>query len=240
VGKVSVFPLGLTRAILFSTLITIQKQFEVKKMTDIMKKIGEIRLVPVVKIENVKDAVPLAKALVAGGLPVAEVTFRTDAAEEAIRSISHEVPEVVLGAGTVLTIDQVKRAWNAGAGFMVSPGFNPKVVDYCVKKNIPITPGVNSPTQVEMGLERGLTLLKFFPAEASGGLAMLNALGAPYGSVQYIPTGGIGPKNLKDYLANKFVFAVGGSWMVKADMISGGKFDEIATLSREAVDLVKS
>ncbi len=204
-------------------------------MNDVLTKIGELGLVPVVKIEDAKDAVPLGKALLAGGLPVAEITFRTAAAEEAISRLHAELPEVFLGAGTVLSVEQAQKAVNAGASFIVSPGFNPKVVQYCVENNIPITPGMNSPTQIEMALELGLEVLKFFPAEASGGLKMLKAMSAPYGAIQFIPTGGINQNNVNSYLAFNKVLACGGSWMVKADLISSGQFDEITRLTKEAM-----
>ena len=159
-------------------------------MNDILQRIGELGIVPVVKLDKASDALPLGKALLEGELPIAEVTFRTDAAEESIRIMSRELPELLVGAGTVLTSDQVKKAVDAGAKFIVTPGFNPSVVDYCVEHNIPITPGINSPSQIEMALERGLDVVKFFPAEQSGGLPMLKAMSAPYGSVRFIPTGG--------------------------------------------------
>ncbi|HOV62616.1 MAG TPA: bifunctional 4-hydroxy-2-oxoglutarate aldolase/2-dehydro-3-deoxy-phosphogluconate aldolase [Spirochaetia bacterium] len=209
-------------------------------MDDVFAKIKETKLVPVVKINDAKDAIPLGKALIAGGLPVAEITFRTDAAEESIRKLAAEVPGLLVGAGTVLTTDQVDRAIQAGARFIVSPGFNPRIVDYCIAKKIPVIPGINSPSQVEMGLERGLTILKFFPAEASGGIQMLKALAGPYVGVKYIPTGGISADNLVEYLKLSCVFACGGSWMVKDELISSGRFDEITRLTAEAVRRVKS
>lgn len=209
-------------------------------MHELLKKIGELKIIPVIKIDKAEDAVPLGKALVAGGLPVAEVTFRTDAAEESIKRLTRELPALLVGAGTVLTVEQIKKAAGAGAKFIVTPGFNPKVVDYCVKHKIPIVPGINNPTGIEMALERGIDVVKFFPAEASGGLKMLDAMAAPYGAVMFMPTGGIDAKNLKTYLANKKVLACGGSWMVKGELISSGKFDEIEKLVKEAVDLVKS
>ncbi len=209
-------------------------------MHELLKKIGELKIIPVIKIDKAEDAVPLGKALVAGGLPVAEVTFRTDAAEESIKRLTKELPVLLVGAGTVLTVEQIKKAVGAGAKFIVTPGFNPKVVDYCVKHKIPIVPGINNPTGIEMALERGIDVVKFFPAEASGGLKMLDAMAAPYGSVMFMPTGGIDAKNLKTYLANKKVLACGGSWMVKGELISSGKFDEIEKLVKEAVELVKS
>ena len=204
-------------------------------MHEILEKIGEFGLVPVVKLERAEDALLLGKALIEGDLPVAEITFRTAAAEEAIRLLTGELPELLVGAGTVLSVDQVKKAVSAGARFIVSPGFNPKVVDYCVKNSIPVTPGINSPTQIEMALDRGLEVVKFFPAEASGGLALLKAMAAPYSGIQFIPTGGIDRNNLMAYLSNSRVHACGGSWMVKADLIASGSFDEITRITRDAV-----
>lgn len=209
-------------------------------MKAILEKIGALKLVPVVKIEKASDAVSLGEALMAGGLPVAEITFRTDAAEAAIANLSQHLPDMLIGAGTVLTIENVKKAVGAGAKFMVAPGFNPKVVDYCLENGILIVPGVNSPTQIEQGLERGLHVLKFFPAEASGGLKLLKAMAEPYGGVNFMPTGGIDAGNLREYLAFKRVVACGGSWFVKANLISEGRFDEIARLTREAVNLIHS
>jgi 2-dehydro-3-deoxyphosphogluconate aldolase/(4S)-4-hydroxy-2-oxoglutarate aldolase len=205
---------------------------------DVLEKIGELGLVPVVKIESADDALFLGKALIDGDLPVAEITFRTAAAQEAIRILTQELPELLVGAGTVLTVDQAKKAVSAGARFIVSPGFNSKVVDHCVENGIPVTPGINSPTQIEMALERGLEVVKFFPAEASGGLALLKAMAAPYSRIQFIPTGGIDQNNLAAYLSNSRVHACGGSWMVKADLISSGRFDEITRLTREAVSTI--
>jgi 2-dehydro-3-deoxyphosphogluconate aldolase / (4S)-4-hydroxy-2-oxoglutarate aldolase len=204
----------------------------------ILTKLGELRLIPVVKIENAEDAIPLGEALLEAGLGVAEITFRTDAAEEAIGRMSKALPELLVGAGTVLKIIQVQKAVDAGARFIVAPGFNPRIVSFCVENGYPITPGVNSPTNIEQALEYDLEVLKFFPAEASGGLAMLKAMAAPYGGVRFIPTGGISAGNVRDYLANPSVFACGGSWMVKADLIKEGKFDEITRLCREAATLV--
>jgi 2-dehydro-3-deoxyphosphogluconate aldolase/(4S)-4-hydroxy-2-oxoglutarate aldolase len=208
-------------------------------MNDMDKLIGELKVVPVVRLDRVDDAVPLGRALNDGGLPVAEITFRTDAAEEAIRRLTGEMPDLLVGAGTVLTIDQVRRATAAGAQFIVSPGFNPRVVDFCVGEGIPIYPGINNPMGVEAALDRGLTILKFFPAEASGGVAMLKAMAAPYVGVRYIPTGGVGLGNMKSYLSQSFVHAIGGSWLVKGDLISGGRFDEITRLTAEAVAAAK-
>jgi len=207
-------------------------------MNKTLEKIGELGLVPVVKIEKAEDALPLGKALLDGGLPIAEITFRTSAAEESIKVLNKELPDLLIGAGTVLTVEQVKKATSAGAQFIVSPGFNPKVVDYCVENNIPITPGLNNPTQIEMALERGIQVVKFFPAEASGGLPLLTSMSAPYSGIKFIPTGGVNPNNLTAYLANQKVHACGGSWMVKPDLISSGNFTEITRLTREAIALM--
>ena len=204
-------------------------------MENVLQRIGELGIVPVVKLDRAEDAVPLGQALIEGELPVAEVTFRTAAAEKSIRNLTENLPDLLVGAGTVLTRDQVKQAVSAGAKFIVTPGFNPSVVDYCIENSIPVTPGVNSPSQIEMALERGLDVVKFFPAEQSGGLPMLKAMSAPYGAVRFIPTGGIDPDNMVAYLAFPKVFAVGGSWMVKPELVTAGKFSEITRLAREAV-----
>ncbi|MFP4152981.1 MAG: bifunctional 4-hydroxy-2-oxoglutarate aldolase/2-dehydro-3-deoxy-phosphogluconate aldolase [Alkalispirochaeta sp.] len=196
-------------------------------------------IVPVIKLDTPDQAIPLTTALAEGGIPIAEITFRTDAAEESIRRVAAELPEILVGAGTVLTVDQVKRAADAGAQFIVTPGFNPKVVTFCIDHSIPVTPGVNSPTTVEQALESGLTLLKFFPAEASGGIAMLKALAGPYGHVSFVPTGGVGPKNLAEYLALRNVAAIGGSWIVPSDAIAAGDFAVVTRLSRDAIAQVK-
>jgi len=203
-------------------------------------KLEEIAVIPVIKLENSDHAAPLAEALAKAGLPAAEVTFRTEAASRSIEIISHQFPDVLTGAGTVLTIDQVKSAVDSGARFVVSPGFNPRVVDYCVDRGIPVFPGVNNPSGVEAALERGLDVLKFFPAEASGGVAMINAMSAPYGKVRFMATGGINASNLLTYLESPYVAACGGSWMVQGEMIKNGNFDEIERLSAEAVSLVRN
>lgn len=206
-------------------------------MHEAMKRVGEIGIVPVVKIEKAADAVPLGRALIAGDLPVAEITFRTAAAEDAIKAMTRELPDLLVGAGTVLTVDQVNRAVAAGAKFIVAPGFNPKVVDYCIGKGIPVTPGISSPTEIEMGVERGLEVLKVFPAGAIGGLDFLKAIAGPFSGVQFMPTGGVDTTNLKDYLSYNRVFAVGGTWIAKEATISAGRFDEITKLAHEAVML---
>lgn len=205
----------------------------------IASRLEELAIIPVIKLDNPDYAEPLTEALVKAGLPAAEVTFRTGAAARSIEIISRKFPEVLTGAGTVLTIDQVKQAVDSGAKFIVSPGFNPRVVDYCVDKGFPVYPGVNNPTGIEAAMERGLDVLKFFPSEASGGVKMVNALSAPYGKVRFMATGGINASNLISYLDSPYVNACGGSWMVKGDLINAGKFDEIEKLSTEAVNLVK-
>jgi 2-dehydro-3-deoxyphosphogluconate aldolase/(4S)-4-hydroxy-2-oxoglutarate aldolase len=205
-----------------------------EKLDPVLQKIFEYGIVPVIKLDAPDDALPLANALEAGGLPVAEVTFRTAAAEESIRAIAREKPGVLLGAGTVLTTEQADKAVAAGAKFIVSPGFNPTVVRHCVERGIPITPGVSSPSQVEQGLELGLSVLKFFPAEQSGGIGMLKAFSGPYGNVKFIPTGGIGIKNMREYLSLGNVLAVGGSWMASSDLLNAKKFDAVTDLCREA------
>ena len=176
-------------------------------------------VVPVVVLDDAEDAAPLAEALVKGGLPCAEVTFRTEAAEESIRIMSEKYPEMLVGAGTVLTTEQVDRAVATGAKFIVSPGFDPEIVDYCMEKNIPVFPGCVSPSEVAQAVKRGLKVVKFFPAEQAGGLAMLKAMAAPYTMLKFMPTGGINTKNLKEYLGFSKILCCGGSWMVKGDMI---------------------
>ncbi len=206
-------------------------------MHEVFKRLAEYGVVPVVKIDKAEDAPKLARALAAGDLPVAEITFRTAAAEESIRSISRELPEVLLGAGTVLSVEQAKKALAAGAKFIVAPGFNPKVVDYVLGQGVPIIPGVSSPSEIEQALERGLEVLKFFPAGATGGLDYIKAVVGPYGGALFIPTGGVDPVNMKDYLAHRNIFAIGGTWIAKDTMIASGKFDEITKLASEAVTL---
>lgn len=204
------------------------------------EKIREFGVVPVVVLNRSEDALPLAEALIKGGLPCAEVTFRTDAAEESIRLMSQKYPDMLVGAGTVLTIEQVDRAVSAGAKFIVCPGFDPEIVDYCIEKNIPVFPGCITPSEVAQAVKRGLKVVKFFPAEQAGGVAMIKAMGAPYGMVKFMPTGGISAKNLSEYLSCNNILCCGGSWMVKGDLITEGNFDKITELTREAIELVKS
>jgi 2-dehydro-3-deoxyphosphogluconate aldolase/(4S)-4-hydroxy-2-oxoglutarate aldolase len=207
-------------------------------MNETLEKIGELGIIPVVKIEKAEDALPLGRALIDGDLPIAEITFRTSAAEESIKTLTRELPNLLVGAGTVLTIEQAKKAVSAGAKFIVSPGFNPRVVDYCIENSIPITPGINNPTQIEMALERGIEVVKYFPAEASGGLPLLKSMSAPYIGIKFIPTGGINQNNLCFYLSANKVLACGGSWMVKPELISSGNFGDITRLTKEAISIM--
>jgi len=208
--------------------MTIEERFE------------DFGVVPVVVLDDVKDALPLAKALTEGGLPCAEVTFRTEAAEESIKVMAEAYPDMVVGAGTVLTIEQVDAAVKAGAKFIVSPGFDPEIVDYCLEKEIPIFPGCVTPSEVAQAVKRGLKVVKFFPAEPAGGVAMIKAMAAPYNQLRFMPTGGIGTQNLKDYLEFNKIICCGGSWMVKADLIKNGEFEKICKLTKEAKELAKS
>lgn len=207
--------------------------------TDMQTQITELGVVPVVVLENADDAAPLAKALVEGGLPCAEVTFRTAAAEESIRRMTEAYPEMLVGAGTVLTVEQVDRAVAAGAKFIVSPGFDPEIVDYCLGKDIPVFPGCITPSEVAQAVKRGMKVVKFFPAAQFGGVATIKALAAPYVGLKFMPTGGISTKNLKEYLECKSIIACGGSWMVKGDLIKAGEFDKIKEMTAEAVALAK-
>lgn len=201
-------------------------------MMTLEQRLQQIKIVPVIAINDAAHAVPLAKVLVENGLPCAEVTFRTDAAQESIRLMRDAYPELLIGAGTVLTTQQVDQAISAGADFIVSPGLNPTTLKYCQQRGIAIVPGVNNPSLVEQAMELGLKTLKFFPAEPSGGVAMLKALSAVY-PVQFMPTGGVNPRNVADYLAIPSVVACGGTWMVPSDLMDSGNWDEIARLVRE-------
>ena len=207
-------------------------------MNDILRQIGDYGIVPVIKIEDAAKAVPLAKALANGGLPLAEVTFRTAAAADAIRNIATEMPEMLVGAGTVLTTEQVDKAIEAGAKFIVSPGFNPKIVKYCIEKGVPVCPGCATCGEMEQAMELGLDVVKFFPAEAIGGLNVIKSVSAPYANLKFMPTGGISEKNINDYLSFGKILACGGSWMVKDALIKEGKFDEIEKLTKNAVALM--
>lgn len=209
-------------------------------MKTIAEQMAEMLVVPVVVLNDAKDAKKLADALVEGGLPCAEVTFRTEAAEESIRIMAEKYPDMLVGAGTVLTREQVDRAVAAGAKFIVSPGFDPEIVDYCMEKEIPIFPGVVTPSEAAQAVRRGLEVVKFFPAEQYGGVPAIKALAAPYTMLRFMPTGGVNVNNLEDYLSCDKIICCGGSWMVKGDMIEAGAFDQIRQLTKEAVDLARS
>ncbi len=207
-------------------------------MNAVLTQLGQMKLIPVVAIQDAADAEPLAEALVAGGLACAEVTFRTAAAPDAIRAMADR-GDMRVGAGTVLNVDQAKQAVDCGATFLVAPGTNPPVVRWAVDNGVPITPGVATPTDVDLAMSFGLDVLKFFPANVYGGAKAVKAIGAPYGMIKFIPTGGVGPDNLADYLAMPNVLACGGSWMVKSDLIAGKQFDRITQLTAEAVAIAQ-
>lgn len=206
---------------------------------EIVERLSKFGIVPVIVINDTKDALPLAKALIDGDLPCAEITFRTAAAEESIRIISKAYPEMLVGAGTVLSIEQVKKAVNAGAKFIVAPGFDPELVDYCIKENIPVFPGCLTPSELTQAVKRNLEVVKFFPAETFGGLKAIKAVSAPFGSLKFMPTGGLNATNVVDYLLEKKIFACGGTWIAKKELIEAGEFDTIAKLAKEASDIVK-
>ena len=209
-------------------------------MSDINQKISEIGVVPVIKLNNPeRDAANLAKALCEGGVPVAEVTFRAAGADIAIRLMREACPEMLVGAGTVLTTEQVDKAISAGAQFVVTPGFDPELVAYCQSKDLPIYPGCTTPTDYHAALKFGLKVLKFFPAEQSGGLAKIKAMSAPFPMFKVMPTGGISLKNLKNYLSCPVICACGGSYMVTADLIDNNKWEEITELCKKSVEIVK-
>ncbi len=208
-------------------------------MNEMMQQFKKIGIIPVVVLNDVKDALPLGECLMKGGLPCAEVTFRTAAAEESIRRMAKAYPDMLVGAGTVLTTEQADRAIDAGAKFIVSPGFNPKVTEYVLKKGIPMCPGTCTPSEMEAAMELGLDVVKFFPAEPSGGLKMIKAVAAAYVNLNFMPTGGISASNVRDYLAYDRIVAAGGSWMVSGSLVKEGKFDQILTLVKEAADIVK-
>lgn len=206
----------------------------------IYDEIAKLKIVPVVALDDEKDAIALADALIEGGLPVAEITFRTAAAEGSIRAIAQARPEMLVGAGTITNMDQAKRAVAAGAKFLVTPGFSNEITAYAVEQNVPIFPGVCTPTEIMMTLKYNLPVVKFFPAAQYGGLATIKALNGPFPALKFMPTGGISAANVKEYLAYPNIVACGGSWMVKKDLITAGKFDEIRRLAAEAVTLANS
>jgi len=206
---------------------------------DLEERFYKIGVIPVIALDDAKDAAPLGDALMKGGLPAAEVTFRTAAAVDTIKTLKKEFPDMLVGAGTVLTTEQADRAIDAGAEFIVAPGLNPKVVKHVLDKGYPMSPGIATATEIEAALDLGLTFVKFFPAEANGGLPMIKALAGPYTNVKYMPTGGVSAKNLADYLAYDKIVCCGGTWMVKKDLVAAGNFAEIEKMSKEAADIVK-
>ena len=208
-------------------------------ITTLSERLRTIKIVPVIALDNAADAVPLGAALRKSGIPVAEITFRSPAAAEAIRRLRDADPDILIAAGTVLNAAQAKAAQQAGADFIVSPGFNPNTVKACQDIDIPITPGINNPTAIEAALEYGIDTVKYFPAEASGGIPMLKALLAPYAMLKIMPTGGINAKNIRDYLAIKNVIACGGSWMVEKSLLAAQNWAEVERLGKEAVALVQ-
>ncbi|MEZ8094256.1 bifunctional 4-hydroxy-2-oxoglutarate aldolase/2-dehydro-3-deoxy-phosphogluconate aldolase [Photobacterium swingsii] len=203
-------------------------------MTTLNEQLANLKVIPVIAINKAEDAIPLGRALVENGMPCAEITFRTECAADAIRAMRAEFPDMLIGAGTILTNQQVDEAIDAGVDFIVSPGFNPRTVQYCIDKNMPIVPGVNNPSLVEQAMEMGLRTLKFFPAEPSGGVGMLKALSAVY-PVKFMPTGGVSLKNVDEYLSISSVLACGGTWMVPTTLIDEGQWDELGALVRDAV-----
>lgn len=207
-------------------------------MNKVFLKIKQTGIIPVIKLENPDDIIPLSEALLKGGINVAEITFRTSAAEDAIKKLKSINNEMIIGAGTVLTTDNAERAIAAGAEFIVSPGFNPKIVDYCINRNFPIAPGISIPSEIEQALERGLDVVKFFPAEQSGGLPKIKAMSAAYGDIMFIPTGGISADNLSSYISFNKVLACGGTFMVKDSLIKEKQWNTISELSRKAVEIV--
>ena len=209
------------------------------KTDKVFEQFTKVGIIPVVVLNDAKDALPLGKALVEGGLPAAEVTFRTDAAEESIRIMAQNYPDLLVGAGTVLTVDQAKRAVAAGAKFVVAPGFDEEVVQYCLDNDIPVCPGTQTASEMMKALKMGLTRVKFFPAENAGGLKMIKAIGAALTALKFMPTGGINASNVREYLASDKIFCCGGSWMVKGDLIKAGEFEKITALVKEAADIVK-
>ena len=206
---------------------------------DVLERVKEVKILPVIKIDNAKDAVPLAKALIDGGLPAAEVTFRTAAAEESIKAICKEFPDMLVGAGSLTSVEQAKAAQAAGAQFFVSAGFHRGVAEYAVANNIPYFPGVCTPSEIMWLVELGLPVAKFFPAGQMGGLKTIKAIAAAFPTMKFMPTGGVNASNVCEYLSYDKIVACGGSWMVKDTLINEGRFDEITRLTREAMDLVK-
>ncbi len=209
-------------------------------MNEILQQLGQIKIIPVIALDEAETAVPLGQALLEGGLPCAEITFRTAAAAAAVQKMRAAYPEILVGAGTILTVEQAILAKEAGASFIVTPGFDAQVVAWCLAHDMPITPGVVTPTDINQALAKGLNVLKFFPAEAAGGIKLLKAIGAPYVGVKFIPTGGIDENNLADYLRLPMVHACGGSFMVKKQWLADGQFDKVKEAAAAAVAIVKN
>ncbi len=201
---------------------------------DVTTRLARAGVVPVVVLEHAKDAVPTAKAMVAGGIDVMEITFRTAAAADSIRAVSENCPEMLVGAGTVITLEQCKKAVESGAKFIVAPGFDEEVVRWCVENNVPVTPGCVTPTEIMAAIKLGLKVVKFFPAGVYGGLSAMKALSGPFGGIKFIPTGGVNAQNLAEYISAPFIHAVGGSWVCPKADISAGNFEKITALCREA------
>lgn len=201
---------------------------------DVLEQVGRLRVIPIISIDDASGAAPLANALIAGGLPLVEITYRTEAADASIRTIARR-GDLLVGAGTVLNVDTAKRAVDAGAKFLVTPGFNPKTVRWCVDNGVAIVPGTSTPTDLEMALDHGVTTVKFFPAEAIGGVKTLKVLAGPFGMMRFVPTGGITADQMEQYLAFPKVVAVGGSWMATKELLAGKRFDEVTRLTRDAV-----
>lgn len=206
---------------------------------NVSERLAASAVVPVIVLDDAKDAVATARALLAGGVDVMEITFRTAAAADSIKALSENSPDMLVGAGTVVTLDQCKQALECGAKFIVSPGFDPEVVSWCAERNVPVTPGCVTPTEIMAAMKLGLNVVKFFPAGVYGGLKAMKSLSAPFGGVKFIPTGGVDAKNLKEYLEAPFVHAVGGSWLCPKKEIAVGNFDAITALCREASEIVK-
>ena len=201
---------------------------------DVTTRLARAGVVPVVVLEHAKDAVPTAMAMVAGGIDVMEITFRTAAAADSIQAVSENCPEMLVGAGTVITLEQCKKAVASGARFIVAPGFDEEVVRWCVENNIPVTPGCVTPTEIMAAMKLGLKVVKFFPAGVYGGLSAMKALSGPFGGIKFIPTGGVNAQNLAEYISAPFIHAVGGSWVCPKADISAGNFEKITALCREA------
>ncbi|MBQ8844824.1 MAG: bifunctional 4-hydroxy-2-oxoglutarate aldolase/2-dehydro-3-deoxy-phosphogluconate aldolase [Clostridia bacterium] len=208
-------------------------------MSDVMSQIQNIGIVPVVKLNNVEKAIPLCEALIAGGINVAEVTFRTECASDVIKTIARECKDMIVGAGTIINVDQAKLAIECGAKFIVSPGFSRDIVEYCQSQNIPVIPGCITPSEIMQAIECGLNVVKFFPAKEFGGLSTMKSLSGPFGQIKFMPTGGVNLENLKEFISAKFIVACGGTYMVKDDLINSDNYEEITRLSRQSIEIIK-